>query len=194
MDNILGLALILALIPSWLSAAEQAKPDPPKEVPAKVVAPEDMKKLLSQVGDLIAPFTVEDAKNGFKNETDLWNLWSQPKQAGMLTNFTSRTVKGQRIGDFVVDDSGKPKIENLWVTKSRPDGGNISLEISLQDGNIEHISFALLPAKVGWSDIWGAKPTVELSKRLSPSSDLGFQILEIRQGDIDTRYELPGDK
>jgi len=191
MKSIFRLAFILTLAPTWFCAAQQTNPEPPKEAaPTKVTAPEDVKKLLSQLADLIAPFTVEDAKNGFKNETD---LWSQPKQAGMLTNFSGRIVNGQLIGDYVVD-SGKGKIENLWMTKSRPNGGKISVEISLLDGNIEVIGFALLPEKVGWNDIWNAKPTVELSKRLSPSSDLGFQILEIRQGDTATRYELPGDK
>lgn len=164
----------------------------PQETPVtKITSSDDVTRITSQIADLIAPFTAEDVLNGLKNERGLWN---QPKRDG-ISNFNGRIVNGQQVGTFVVNtDSGT--IETLTMTKARPAGGKVSVEVGLKNGNIEVISFKVLPDRAGFTDIWNAKPVVVLSKRLSSdtSNSIGFEHVEIRQGDATTQYELPRSK
>lgn len=167
------------------------KQEPQEASFTKVTSSDDMKRIISQIADLITPFTTEDVRNGLKNEPDLWN---QPKGQG-ISDFNGRIVNGQQVGTFVVNtDSGT--IETLTMTKARPADGKISVEVGLKNGNIEVISFKVLPDQAGFTDKWNAKPVVVLSKRLSSdtSNSIGFEHVEIRQGDATTQYELPSSK
>jgi len=143
----------------------------PQGLPAtKLTSPDDLKQLASQIADLIAPFTLDDLRNGFKNEPSL-SIYPP--------------------GVVVKKSSGVR--ETRTMTKARPAGGKVSVEVGLIDGNIEAVQFTLLPDRAGFQDVWNAKPVVVLSKhRASNASyDIGFETLEIRQGDKTTHYDLP---
>lgn len=184
-----SIAFLLALAISAVCSAQQtttAAQEPPL---TKVTSPDEVKKITSQIGDLIAPFTLQDIRNGFKDESA---LWSGKPEAGMLTNFSGRFVNGQQVGYFFVNrDSGL--VETRTMTKARQGGGKISVEIGLERGSIIAMDFKLLPDKAGFQDIWNVKPTVSLTKRASSNSGdaIGFGAVQIRQGDTITRYELP---
>jgi hypothetical protein len=170
------------------NVAAPDKPEPQRPPPTKITSPEDVKKITSQIAELIAPFTIEDIRNGFTNQPDLWN---QPKGGG-LSNFNGRIVNGQQVGSFAVNtDTGT--IVTLTMTKARQPSGKVSVEIGIKGGNIQGIQFKLLPEGGGFQAIWNAQPVVVLSKPITPtpSNGIGFEIVEIRQGDATTQYELP---
>jgi hypothetical protein len=163
------IALLLALT-NGICAAQQTTTAAPEPLPKKIASQEEAKIVASQIADLIAPFTLDDLRNGFKNEPSLSNY-----------------------PPGVVVKKGSGVQETRTMTKVRPAGGKVSVEVALMDGNIEEVAFKLLPAKAGFQDIWNAKPVVVLSKRVASnaSNDIGFGRIEIRQGDTTTRYELP---
>jgi len=183
-----SIAVLLALAISAASLAQQTG-TPAQEPPlTKITSPDEVKKITSRIADLIAPFTLQDIRTGFKDESA---LWSEKPQAGMLTNFSGRYVDGQQVGySFANLDSGL--VETRTMTKARPGGGKISVEIGLERGSITGMDFKVLPDKAGFQDIWNAQPTVSLSKRASSNAGdgIGFEIVQIRQGDTTTRYEL----
>ena len=134
-----------------------------------ITSSDDMRRITSQIDDLIAPFTMKDVRDGFENEPYLWNQ-----------------LKGVSVGAGT--------IVTLTMTKARQAGGKVSVEVGLRGRNIEVIWFKLLPDRAGFQDIWDARPVVVLSKRISSnaSNDIGFEQIEIRQGDATIQYELPG--
>jgi len=213
--SILGFAIVLAFLTSCTSspppqakAPQEAESSPPSEgaaattasrtapaigggvekeepqetPPTKITSPDDVKRIIAQIADLITPFTIAGIRNGLKNEQDLWNQ----SKGGFVTS------GNQQKGDFVVNTGGGT-IETLTMTKARQAGGKVSVEVGLRNGNIEMIQFKLLPDNAGFQDIWNAQPVVVLSKRISTnaSDGLGFERVEIREGNAMKQYELP---
>jgi len=150
--------------------AKGAVPQGPQ--PTKVTSRDDLKKSAARIADLIAPFTIEDLRSGFKNDPPL-----------------STRLPGVEVR------SGSGVLETRTMTKARPAGGTVSVEVALIDGIIEEVAFKHLPEQAGFQDIWNAKPVVVLNKRvaLNTSDDIGFATVEIRQGDKTDQYELSGN-
>ena len=173
MRRIACITFIVAFGISAVCSAQETHEAPQGQPLTKVTSPDDLKKLSSEIADLIAPFTLEDIRNGFKNEP---SLSSYPP--GIVVK------KGSGVRD------------TRTMTKARPAGGKVSVEVGLIDGNIEKAQFKLLPDKAGFQDIWNAKPVVVLSKRVASnaSDGIGFEEVEIRRGDKTTQYELSGSQ
>lgn len=169
MRNVAFMLIFLALgIPV---ACVAQTPEPPKQSPPiKITSLDDLKKLTSQISDLIAPFTLDDLRNGFKNEPSL-----------------SDNPSG------VVIKKGSGTQEDRFVRKPRPSGGNISVDVVLVDGEVTTVIFKHLPEGGGFQAIVNAKPVLILSKRttVNTNDDIGFSVVEILQGDQTTDYELP---
>jgi hypothetical protein len=107
-------ALLLALGTISAVYSAQQTGTAAQESPKTITSPEEVKKIAAQIADLIAPFTLEGVRNGFKDELD---LWSGKPQAGMLTNFSGRYVNGQQVGYFfVAQNSGL--VETRTMTKA----------------------------------------------------------------------------
>ncbi len=169
MRKIACITFIVAFVISAVCSAQETHATPTEEPVTKITSPDDLKKISSEITDLIAPFTIEDIRNGFKNEPSL---------------------SGDPSGVVVKKGSGVQ--DSRMMMKPRPTGGRVSVEVELIDGNIKNVQFKLLPDRAGFQALWNAQPVVVLSKRVaSDASDgIGFEEVEIRRGDKTTRYEL----
>jgi hypothetical protein len=92
----------------------------------------------------------------------------------------------------VVVEKGSGVSEERILTKSRPSGGKVSVEVALVDDRITTVVFKLLPEGGGFQAIWNAKPVVILSKPAPARSgdDIGFTAVEIMRDGVMTSYEL----
>lgn len=168
MGRIVCITFIVAFGISAVCSAQQTHATPQEQPVTKITSPDDLKKLSSEIADLIAPFTIEDIRNGFKNEPSL-----SGSPAGVVVK------KGTGVQD------------SRMMMKPRPTGGRVSVEVELIDGNI-NAQFKLLPDGAGFQALWNAEPVVVLSKRVASDANdgIGFEEVEIRRGDKTTRYEL----
>lgn len=143
-----------------------------KQSTNSAASPDDMKRVTSEIAALIAPFTTEDVRNRLTNEPALWN---QNQQNGVIVEPGTKTV------------------QTLTMTKARPEGGKISVEVVVRDGNIETMQFKHLPENGGFMAIWNAQPVVILTKRTSNNAGnaIGFEHVELREGDAMKQYDLP---
>jgi hypothetical protein len=169
MRNVALMMIFLAVgIP--VACVAQTQEPPKQSPPIKITSLDDLKKLTSQISGLIAPFTLDDLRNGFKNEPSLADSPSG-----------------------VVIKKGSGTREDRSVTKPRPSGGKISVDVLLLDGEITAVIFKHLPEGGGFQAMWDAKPVLILSKRttVNTNDDIGFSVVKILQGDQTTDYELP---
>ena len=169
MRNVTFRMICLAVVIPVACVAQTQEP-PKLPPPIKITSLDDLKKLTSQISNLIAPFTLDDLRSGFKNEPSLSN--SPP----------GVTIK-----------KGSGAQEDRSMAKPRPTGGKISVDVLLLDGEITAVIFKHLPEGGGFQAMWNAKPVLILGKRatVNTNDDIGFSAVKILQGDQMTDYELP---
>jgi hypothetical protein len=131
-----------------------------KQSPGRSVARST--RVTSEIARLIAPFRLEEAREGFKGEFE---------SSGMKSNFGVGAMSVQTI------------------TKPRPGGGKVSAEVAYKNGMIDSIAFKLLPGDAGFQVLWNTEPTVVLSQPIS--TGIGFAHAVIRKdGGAATEVDL----